>query len=325
MKIRNLQKKKSTLILKTSLLLVLVFLLCQQSSAQKKPSAKTPVAVTRTLLIITEPQASVWIDDVLRGKTDESGKLQIRNAPGGIRRLKVRARGFTPLNQSLTAAQKGEIKISLTPTTDEAEIALQNAEAERNKEKAAALYRQVIALRPKYAEAYIGLARTLSEIGESEAALKTIADVRKVRPAYAEASAVEGRIYNTDGEEAKAIAAYKRAIREGKGFQPEAHTGLGLIYRGKSEESASAGDFEGEKANLTLAANELSTAVKQLSGAPDAEIILQLLGGVYEKMRDYKKAIAAYQEFLKLFPDSNEKTAVESIIEQLKIQMKEGQ
>lgn len=323
MKAKSFRQQTVSQTLKLSFLAMLVFAFSSFVSAQKKSSGVN--SFTRTITVITEPQSDVRLNGILRGKTDESGKLQIKNIPAGLNKLNVRARGFKEITQSLTAAQKGEIKVSLSPTNDEAEISFQSAEAEKDKQRAVELYRKAISLRPAYAGAYIGLARTLSEIGESEAALKTIADWRKTRPADAEASAVEGRIYNADGEEAKAIASYKRAIREGRGFQPEAHTGLGLIYRDKAEESAGRGDFEGEKAHLTLAANELSVAVKQLSGAPDAEIILQLLGGVYEKMRDYKKAIAAYQEFLRLFPESREKTAVESFIEQLKIQMRESQ
>lgn len=300
--------------------LVLCGLFCIFITAQKRPSVNVQLQ-SRLITVATQPNASVWVDGVLRGKTDESGNLTIKNAPAGIHRLRVRANGFKELTQNLTAAQRGEIKITLIPTTDEAEIAFQQAESQTGKQKAVELYRKVVNLRPKYAEAYIGLARTLSATGETEDALKAIANARKARLNYAEASAVEGRIYNSEGNEIKAFAAYKRAIREGKNFQPEAHTGLGLMYRDKAEAAASSGDLDGEKNNLMLAANELSTAVTQLSGAPDAEIIIQILGGIYEKMQDYKKAIAAYQHFLRLFPESNEASAVESFIVQIKKQM----
>lgn len=278
-------------------------------------------AQTRTVTVVTEPNASIWIDNILRGKTGETGKLAIKNAPAGLHKLRIRANGFKEVSQNLTAAQKGEVKITLSQTTDEAELAFQQAGTQTDKQKAIELYRKAASLRPKYAEAYLESARLLSGTGEAEEALKAIAEARKARLNYAEASAVEGRIYSTEGNEVKAVAAYKRAIREGKNFQPEAHTGLGLLYRDKAEESAGTGDFANEKANLTLAANELSIAVRQLSGAPDAEILYQVLGGVYEKMQDYKKAIATYQEFLRVFPDSSEASAVQSFIEQLRKQM----
>lgn len=317
---KRLNRKIVTQASKTSLLLILCIVFNVFVAAQKRPPVNS-FSQTRTIIVITEPKASIWIDGILRGKTDETGKLAIKNAPAGIHRLRVRAQGFKEVSQNLTAAQRGEIKVALSPTTDEAEITFQQAESQTDKQKAIDLYRKAANLRPKYAEAFLGLARTLSETGETEEALKAIVDARKARLNYTEASAVEGRIYNAEGNEVKAVAAFKRAVREGKSFQPEAHTGLGLIYRDKAEEFGSSGNFINEKANLTLAANELSIAVRQLSGAPDAEIIYQILGGIYEKMQNYKKAIATYQEFLRAFPDSSEASAVESFIVQLKKQM----
>lgn len=311
------QRKDNILTINLAIFICLITCFC--AVAQKRPA--TISAQNRAITVVSEPNALVWIDDILRGKTDEAGKLAIKSAPAGIHRLRIRANGFKETSQNLTAAQRGELKIALAPTTDEAELAFQQAEAQTNKQKAIELYRKAIDLRPKYAEAYVGLARALAATDELEDALKAVAGARKARANYAEASAVEGRIYNADGNEIKAIAAYKRAILEGKNFQPEAHTGLALLYRDKAEEAGSSGDLQKEKANLTLAANELSIAVKQLSGAPDAEILYQILGGIYEKAQDYKKAIAVYQEFLRVFPESNEASAVESFIVQLRKQM----
>lgn len=301
-----------------AVLLCFIFSIC--IIAQKRPTAAVS-APTRSITVVSEPNASVWIDDILRGKTDNTGKLAIKNIGSGTHRLRVRANGFKEISQNLTAVQRGEIRITLASTSDEAEITFQQAESQTDKQKALELYRKAISLRPKYAEAYLGLARTLSALDEVEDALKAIADARKARLNYAEASAVEGRIYNAEGNEIKAVAAYKRAILEGKGFQPEAHTGLALLYRDKAEDAGSSGDLQKEKTNLTLAASELSLAVKQLSGAPDAEILYQILGGIYEKNQDYKKAIAVYQEFLRIFPESSEASAVESFIVQLRKQM----
>jgi outer membrane protein assembly factor BamD (BamD/ComL family) len=42
-------------------------------------------------------------------------------------------------------------------------------------------------------------------------------------------------------------------------------------------------------------------------------------------MKEYKEAIALYEEFLRIFPDSNEASAVQSFIIQLKKQMNDEQ
>jgi tetratricopeptide (TPR) repeat protein len=151
----------------------------------------------------------------------------------------------------------------LTKTTDEAELAFQAAERmlTSDRQAAAELYRKAIKLRPKYPEAYLALARVLSDMQNLEEALTAIKQARKQRLGYAEASAVEGRIYKEMGEEEKAIASFKRAITEGKGFQPEALTGLGLFYKEKAEEFGGSGDFEQEEANYIEATKYLQTGI----------------------------------------------------------------
>jgi len=93
-------------------------------------------------------------------------------------------------------------------------------------------------------------------------------------------------------------------IREARGFQPEAHVGIGRLYEDK-------GQYE-------LAAREFKIAVDQLS---DTEpIIYQLLGAAYEKIGKNPEAIAAYENYLRLAPNGSMAGAVRSIVEQLKSQ-----
>ena len=161
----------------------------------------------------------------------------------------------------------------------------------------------------------------LLDNNDNEESLKAIREARKIKPIYPEASAVEGRIYRSEGTEEKAIAAFKRAIKEGKGFQPEAHAGLALLYKERAEGFGASSDIEQEKANYDLAADEFKIAIQQLSGAPDAEIIYQMLGFSYEKQHKYAEAIKVYEEFLRVFPDSAEASAVRSFIVQAQKQM----
>lgn len=274
----------------------------------------------RTITVVTEPNAIIWIDDIRRGTTDESGRVVIKPVAAGIRKLRVRAEGFKETTQNLTAAQKGEVKVALLKTTDPAELAFQQAEkmASEDRGKAVELYQKAVKLRPRYPEAYLGMARVLADQGNADEALAAIKNARRARPVYPEASAVEGRIYKESGEDEKAIVSFKRAIREGKGFQPEAYTGLGLLYKEKAG-TVDAGDFAAEKALYLEAIKNFQKAIEQLSASEP--VLYILLGEVYEKLDMDKEAVQVYEQFLRDFPDSDERTAVESFIVQLRKKM----
>ncbi|MFT3743803.1 MAG: tetratricopeptide repeat protein [Pyrinomonadaceae bacterium] len=303
--------------------LITVAVLFGAFSATIFGQAKPAGSSFRSITVVTEPSASVWIDGVGWGKTDKSGRMEIRTMSAGAHSLRVRANGFKEKTVPLTAVQKGEVSVSLVKTTDEAELAFQEGErmAFSDRDKAVEAYQRAIKLRPNYPDAYVALARVQTEMQDTEDALASIVAARKLRPAFAEASAVEGRIQKENGEEAKAIAAFRRAITEGKGFQPEAYAGLGLLYKEKAESAGASGDFENEDINFTEAAKNLKVSLKQLSGAPDTVVIYQLLGLIYEREKKYDEAIALYEEFLRIFPNSSEATAVRSFIVQIKKNM----
>lgn len=273
------------------------------------------------LTISSEPSSTVFIDEIRFGRTDASGKLIIKDLGGTRHVVRVRADGFKETSKTITSTQ-GEISVPLLKSNDPAELAFQEAERllSRDRQMAADAYRKAIKLRPSYVAAYIGLARVLSDSGDSDGALRTLRDLKRVAPTTAEASAVEGRIYKENDDEPKAIAAFKRSIAQGRGFQPEAYTGLGLLYKEKAEAAGAGGNFDDEAANYSEAARDLTIALKQLSGAPDASVLYQLLGLVYEKQKKYDDAIRVYNEFLTRFPDSSEAATVRSFIDQIKKQ-----
>ena len=279
----------------------------------------------RSITIVTEPAATVWVDGVRYGVTDDTGRLQISSVPSGVRSLRVRANGFSEVSKPLPAATRGDVNVKLVKTLDEAELAFQSAEAQTtvDREKAIAEYLRALKLKPKYFEAYIGLARAYSERGDIENAYKSLQAAKRIRPTDAEATVIEARILKDSGEEDKAIVTFKRAITQGRGFQPEANTGLGLLYKDRAENAGGSGDYEQEAANYNEAAKYLGVAIKQLGSAPDAVVVYQLLGLIYEKQKKYKEAIALYEDFLRLFPDVSEAAAVQSFIVQIKKQMAE--
>ncbi len=304
---------------------ILILSLMMTQAVRTQPRRSTPTATFRAITVVTEPSSTVWVDGVRYGVTDENGKLTITTVASGVRSIRVRSSGFSDVTRSLPAASRGDVPIKLTKTTDEAELAFQSAESLTtvDRQKAIADYEKAVKLRPKYPEAFVGLARMFSETGDLERADKAIRTAKRLRPGYGEASAVEGRILKDSGEEDKAIAAFKRSIVEGKGFQPEAYTGLGLLYKDRAENSGGSGDYDQESANYEMATKNLAVAAKQLGGAPDAIVVYQLLGLIYERQKKFKEAIALYEEFLRLFPGTSEAGAVESFIVQIRKQMAE--
>lgn len=269
---------------------------------------------TRVINLHTEANAIVWLDEVRRGVTDAAGKLALEKVTPGRHTLRVRANGFKERSLAITSSPRGTLEVRLWRTTDEAELSFQKAEEAREKARdddsrraSAELYRRALELRPAFPAAHVGLARILLDLNDYKKALQEIADARTDRPAYPEASAVEGRIYRYAAFWDDAIVSFRRAIREGRGFQPEAHTGLALLLE--------------EKGRNDEAVAEFRTAIIQLS---DSEpVIYQLLGSVYERMEKYKEAVEAYEKYLQLAPEGNLAPAVRSIIDQLRRQAAE--
>jgi tetratricopeptide (TPR) repeat protein len=260
------------------------------------------------LTITTEPNAIVWIDEIRRGTTDASGKLVLTKVSAGRHAVRVRAGGFKETTVPLVAGRRS-LNVKLAPTTDQAEILFQQAETAREKarddaarKESADLYREAIKLRPAFPAAHVGLARVLLDLDAFKEAHAAIDAARRTRPSYAEASAVEGRIYREEAFDDEAIRSFRRAIKEGSGVQPEAYVGLAKVYE--------------DKGQFALAVAEYRKALAQLS---DSEpVIYQMLGAAYERMEKPKEAVAAYEKYLQLAPNGSYATAIRSILEQLK-------
>jgi tetratricopeptide (TPR) repeat protein len=260
------------------------------------------------LTITTEPNAIVWIDDIRRGTTDASGKLSITKVSPGRHTVRVRASGFKETTAALLPARR-TLVVKLLPTTDQAELLFQQAETAREKarddpslEKAGDLYREAIKLRPAFPAARVGLARVLLDLNQFKEAHAEIEAARRAKASYAEASAVEGRIYREEAFDGEAIRSFRRAIREGGGIQPEAYVGLAKLYE--------------DKGQFAEAVVEYRKALAQLS---DSEpVIYQMLGAAYERSEKPKEAVAAYEKYLQLAPNGSYAAAIRSILDQLK-------
>jgi tetratricopeptide (TPR) repeat protein len=201
------------------------------------------------------------------------------------------------------------LAVKLLPTTDPAELKFQEAEAAREKardqasqQKAADLYREALKLRPAFPAAQVGLARLLMDLNEFKEAHAAIEAARRAKPSYAEASAVEGRIYREEAFEDDAIRSFRRAIREAGGVQPEAYVGMAKVLE--------------DKGQFAEAIVEYKKALAQLS---DSEpVIYQMLGAAYERVEKPKEAVVAYEKYLELAPNGSYAAAIRSILTQLK-------
>jgi tetratricopeptide (TPR) repeat protein len=256
----------------------------------------------------------VWVDEIRRGKTDASGRIEIKVLPGR-HAVRVRANGFKEVTVPLLPGRRA-LSVKLVRTMDQAELLFQQAEEAREKarddaalQEAADLYRETLKARPAFPAARVGLARVLLDLNQYQPALAEIDAARRTRPVYPEASAVEGRIQREAAFTDEAIAAFRRSIREAKGFQPEAHVGLARVLE--------------EQGKYAEAEAEYRKAIAQLS---DSEpVIYQMLGAAYEKQQKHKEAVAAYEKYLALAPNGTLAPAIRSIIDQLRREAEGGQ
>jgi len=269
---------------------------------------KVPAPSSSSFVLNTEPNAIVWIDDIRRGVTDATGRIELKTLTGR-HTLRVRAMGFKEATAPLVAGRRN-MAVKLVKTTEQAELAFQQAEDAREKarddearQKTAELYRAALKLRPANAAAHVGLARVLLDLNQYEPALAEIDAARRARPIYPEASAVEGRINREAAFTDEAIKSFRRSIREApRGLQPEAHVGLARVFEDKGQYDEAIAEFR--------------KAIDQLS---DSEpVIYQLLGAAYEKQQKFKEAVVAYEKYLALAPNGSLAPAIRSIIDQLR-------
>jgi tetratricopeptide (TPR) repeat protein len=274
-------------------------------------SAQPARTSSKSITVQTQPNAIVWLDEVRRGVTKADGSLELKDIAAGRHTLRVRASGFSEGTLVLQPARRGVISLPLKPTTDEAELTFQKAEAQREKgggdegrKAAIELYKRALKLRPRFPAAHVGLARVYLSQEDHNSALEQIDQARRDRPIYPEASAVEGRILRSIPDEDGALKSYRRAIREAGGFQPEAYTGMGIVLEENGDHAGAAAAF--------------SKAVSQLSETEP--VLYEFLGRNLEKLERWKQAVAAYEKYLELAPTGPHASAINSIIEQLRVQ-----
>ena len=280
-----------------------------QGAGKAAPAKSPALRPAGQLKVITgQPRSYVYINNVLHGATKENGELDLARVWVGSHPVLVRTAGFTDWTGAVViAAGAGRtLKVTQRPTTDAASIHFQKGEQLRYTGKgkdAVEEYKKAIELRPGFAEAHIGIARILTLTQDyQEAERHAQAAIKAGARSRVEAQTVLANLRRNQGLVEEAIAEYRKALRLAGGKSFEAHIGLALAL---------------------IEENDVDGAVKEyragIAQDMDTEPILyHQLAEILEKAGRNKEAIEAYQNYLRLDPEGEYASAVESIIERLK-------
>ena len=265
-----------------------------------------------SLLIKADAGAIVWVNNLRYGPVPDSGELTIQNLKSGTHKLRARLLGKHELAQSIIVKAGAQTTAQLTfklPATA-AEQSFQNAEALREKGKhkdAIAEYQTALKLsKTSFAQARIGLARSLMATSEYEDAVKEARRAIKEAAANttlaAEATTVIANTYRAQGLYDEAMENYRQALTLARNVSPEAHTGLALTWQ--------------EENKMADAIQHFRLAAAQ---ANDTEpIIYYLLANLLDREGQIKEAIDAYEKYLVLEPNSKLAATARSMLKQLK-------
>jgi len=297
---------------------LIVLLTCSvlhtKAQPQKNPGSsggKTPVAArmrTGSLKVITgHPDSVVFINNVRHGATGDNGELDLPHVIAGSYPVRVRTVGYADWNSRVVviAGASRTLKVSQQPTGDEPTLRYQKAEALRDKGKnrdAVEEYRQALALRSS-PEARIGMARSLITLQDFQEGEKQIqAAIKAGGPTLVEAQTVLANLRRHQGLGDESIVEYRKALRLARGNSFEAHIGLGIALN--------------EQGSVDEAVKEYRIGIIQ--DMETEPILYYQLAEILEKANRNKEAIDAYRNYLRLDPEGEYASAVESIIERLK-------
>jgi tetratricopeptide (TPR) repeat protein len=286
-------------------LILSIFLL----TAVAVSSAQKPAATAKGKIDIIAPSSNsvIWIDGVSHGKANETRKFST-NIAAGSHHVRIRTVGYQDWSRQVivTTARPAELRVTQLKLENDATLHLQKADALRednHQDEAIKEYHTAIDQRGgAYPEAYLGLARSLFANGNSEDATDAANKALAQKPLYAEGHTVLGNVSRQQGDYETAAKEYEEAIKLSHGFTPEGHTGLALT------------DKENNK--IPDAIRELQIGIKQ--NADTEPLLYYLLGDMYEKQGDTTKAIASYEDYLRLAPDGKLAVALKSMIPQMK-------
>jgi Tetratricopeptide repeat/PEGA domain len=281
----------------------------QPQKNRSSSAARTPARVrTGALKVVTgRADSVVFINNVRHGVTGDKGEIDLPHVIAGSYPVRVRTAGYADWNTRVVVTTGGgrTLKVTQQQTSDEPTLRYQKAEALRDKGKikdAVEEYRQALSLR-SFSEARIGMARSLIALQEFQEAEKQIqAAIKTAGGTLVEAQTVLANLRRNQGLGEESIVEYKKALRLARGNSFEAHIGLAIALN--------------EQGNVVEAVKEYRIGI--LQDMETEPILYYQLAEILEKAGRNKEAIEAYRNYLRLDPEGEYASAVESIIEQLK-------
>jgi tetratricopeptide (TPR) repeat protein len=284
-----------------------IFLLAVSLSYEAAAQARR--GATGALKVITgHPGSVVFINNIRHGATGETGDLDLPRIKAGSYPVRVRTVGYVDWKGAVRVARGASrvLKVAQQPTTDEALLHYQKGDQLRDggkNQEAVDEYKKALELRAVFPEARVGMVRSLIALQDfAEAERQIQAALKEHRGPYPEAQTVLANMRRNQGLTEESVVEYRKALRLARNVSPEAHIGLAIALE--------------EMNQLDAAIKEYRTGIAQ---DMDTEPILYyLLGSALEKRQSYREAIDAYRNYLRLDPEGQYASAVESIIERLK-------
>src|SRR6266536_4460799 len=108
-----------------------ILILCCGVAVAQRPRPATTASGARSITIVSEPAATIWIDEIKRGVTDDHGALSSLKLSNGAHTLRARAMGFKEMSIAIPATQRGRLALRFPRPTEHARLLFPRAETAR--------------------------------------------------------------------------------------------------------------------------------------------------------------------------------------------------